>query len=135
MKKCFNCLLPETHETIEFDDKNVCNICNQHKFKNEKIDWSKKKAELDDLIKNYRGKYDYDCIVPFSGGKDSTWTLYYLIKEYKVNPLVVRFDHGFMRPNLEENIKNLSRKLGFDMITFTPNWKIVQKLMLRSFYG
>ena len=43
MKKCFNCLLPETHETIEFDDKNVCNICNQHKFKNEKIDWSKKK--------------------------------------------------------------------------------------------
>ena len=133
MKKCFNCLLPETHETIEFDDKNVCNICNQHKFKNEKIDWSKKKAELDDLIKNYRGKYDYDCIVPFSGGKDSTWTLYYLIKEYKVNPLVVRFDHGFMRPNLEENIKNLSRKLGFDMITFTPNWKIVQKLMLRSF--
>ena len=47
--------------------------------------------------------------------------------------MVVRFDHGFMRPNLEENIKNLSRKLGFDMITFTPNWKIVQKLMLRSF--
>ena len=83
MKKCFNCLLPETHETIEFDDKNVCNICNQHKFKNEKIDWSKKKGELDNLIKHYRGKYDYDCIVPFSGGKDSTWTLYYLIKEYK----------------------------------------------------
>ena len=43
-EKCFNCLLPETHETIEFDDKNVCNICNQHKFKNEKIDWSKKRG-------------------------------------------------------------------------------------------
>jgi hypothetical protein len=38
-----------------------------------------------------------------------------------------------MRPNLEENIKKLTRKIGFDMITFTPNWKIVQKLMLRSF--
>ena len=38
-----------------------------------------------------------------------------------------------MRPNLENNIKKLSRKLGFDMINFTPNWKIVQKLMLRSF--
>ena len=37
----------------------------------------KKKRELDNLIKDYRGKYDYDCIVPFSGGKDSTWTLYY----------------------------------------------------------
>jgi hypothetical protein len=38
-----------------------------------------------------------------------------------------------MRQNLEENIKKCQRKLGFDMITFTPNWKIVQKLMLRSF--
>ena len=91
----------------------VINISSKMK----KLIGQKKKAELDDLIKNYRGKYDYDCIVPFSGGKDSTWTLYYLIKEYKINPLVVRFDHGFMRPNLEENIKNLSRKLGFDMIT------------------
>ena len=133
MKQCNKCLLPETHETIQFDKKGVCNICNQFTFKNEKINWSKKKTELDNLISKYRDKYDYDCIVPFSGGKDSTYTLYYLIKEYKLNPLVVRFDHGFMRPNLENNIKKLSRKLGFDMINFTPNWKIVQKLMLRSF--
>ena len=133
MKKCNNCLLPETHETIQYDSLGNCNVCNQHTFKNEVIDWNSKKKELDNLIDKYRGKYDYDCIVPFSGGKDSTWTLYYLIKEYKLNPLVVRFDHGFMRPNLEKNIKNLSRKLGFDMINFTPNWKIVQKLMLRSF--
>ena len=58
------------------------------------------KAELDALIEEYRGKYDYDCIVPFSGGKDSTLTLYYLVKEYGLKPLVVRFDHGFLRPNL-----------------------------------
>lgn len=133
MKQCNKCLLPETHETIQFDKKGVCNICNQFTFKNEKINWSEKKRELDNLISKYKDKHDYDCIVPFSGGKDSTYTLYYLIKEHKLNPLVVRFDHGFMRPNLENNIKNLSRKLGFDMINFTPNWKIVQKLMLRSF--
>ena len=59
MKKCFSCLLPETHETIEFDNSGVCNICNQHKVKNEKIDWSEKKKELDCLIEDYRGKYDY----------------------------------------------------------------------------
>ena len=135
MKRCKKCLLPETHETIEFDKLGSCNICQQHEIKKEKIDWSQKKIELNNLIEKCKDKNEneYDCIVPFSGGKDSTWTLYYLIKEYNLNPLVVRFDHGFMRPNLEENIKNLSRKLGFDMITFTPNWKIVQKLMLRSF--
>ena len=132
MKNCINCLLPETHETITFDKKGSCNICTNFKFKNENTDWKKKKRELDQLIKKFKGKHDYDCIVPFSGGKDSTWTLYYLIKEYNLKPLVVRFDHGFFRPNLEENVKKISRNLGVDIITFTPNWKVVQKLMLQS---
>jgi N-acetyl sugar amidotransferase len=133
MKKCSNCLLPETHETIKFNNVGKCNICTGISFRDENIDYKKKKIELDNLIDQYRGKSDYDCIIPFSGGKDSTWALYYLITTYKIKPLVVRFDHGFLRPNLEENVKKCQRKLGFDMITFTPNWKIVQKLMLRSF--
>jgi len=133
LKRCKKCLLPETHESIIFDEEGVCNICRQSEFKNEKIDWNKRKEELTELIESHRGKYDYDCIVPFSGGKDSTWTLYYLMKEYKLKPLVVRFDHGFLRHNLNENTIRVLRNLGADFHTFTPNWKIVQKLMLQSF--
>lgn len=133
MKRCAKCNLPETHETIIFDALGVCNICNQQDFKKDSIDWSQRKKDLDALVEEYRGKYDYDCIVPFSGGKDSTWTLNYLVKEYGLKPLVVRFDHGFMRPNLDDNVKRTMRKLGVDMHTFTPNWKVVQKLMLQSF--
>ncbi len=132
MKRCIKCGLPETHETISFDKRGICNICLQHEFKNEKIDWVSNKKVLDTLIAEHRGKNDYDCIVPFSGGKDSTWTLYYLMKEYAIKPLVVRFDHGFMRPNLEENVKRVLRNLGADILSFTPNWKVVQKLMLQS---
>ncbi|MEO8680727.1 MAG: N-acetyl sugar amidotransferase [Vicinamibacterales bacterium] len=133
MKRCVLCGLPETHETIAFDDAGVCNICLQHRFKQDRIDWGANKKALDTLIEEHRGKYDYDCIVPFSGGKDSTWTLHYLVKEYGVKPLVVRFDHGFFRPNLEENVKRTVRRLGVDILTFTPNWHVVQKLMLQSF--
>lgn len=133
MKRCAKCGLPETHETISFDAEGVCNICRQHDFKNEQIDCVANKKALDALIEEYRGKYDYDCIVPYSGGKDSTWTLYYLVKQYGVKPLVVRFDHGFLRPNLEENTKRTMRHLGVDFLTFTPNWKVVQNLMLQSF--
>jgi len=133
MKRCTKCGLPETHETISFDAAGVCNICRQHEFKQDRIDWTANKKALDALIEEHRGKYDYDCIVPFSGGKDSTWTLYYLVKEYGIKPLVVRFDHGFMRPNLEENNKRTMRKLGVDFLSFTPNWKVVQRLMLQSF--
>jgi N-acetyl sugar amidotransferase len=133
MKRCTRCGLPETHETISFDENGVCNICRQHDTKNNVIDWAKNKRALDQLIAEYRGKFDYDCVVPFSGGKDSTWTLYYLVKEYGIKPLVVRFDHGFLRPNLEENVKRVIRRLGVDFLTFTPNWKVVQKLMLQAF--
>jgi N-acetyl sugar amidotransferase len=133
MQRCTRCGLPETHETISFDADGVCNICRQQDFKRGTIDWAAKKEEFGRLVEEHRGKYDYDCIVPFSGGKDSTWTLYHLVKEYGVKPLVVRFDHGFLRPNLEENVKRVQRKLGVDFMTFTPNWKVVERLMLQSF--
>lgn len=133
MKRCIKCNLPETHETITFDAFGVCNICNQQTFKRESIDWSKRKKDLDALVEEYRGRYDYDCIVPFSGGKDSTWTLYYLMKEYGLKPLVVRFDHGFLRQNVIDNTDRVLRRLGADFLHFRPNWKVVQKLMLQSF--
>ena len=132
LRKCIKCGLPETYETIEFDKQGVCNICKQQNFKKNKINWTSRKEMLDELIEEYRGKYEYDCIVPFSGGKDSTFTLYYLMKEYNIKPLVVQFDHGFMRPNLLENNERTFRKLGVDVISFRPNWKIVKKLIKES---
>ncbi len=132
LKKCTRCGLPETYETIEFDADGVCNICRQREFKAEKIDWSARKRDLDVLIESYRGKYDYDCLVPFSGGKDSTYTLLSLVREYKIKPLVVQFNHGFMRENLKQNNERTFKKLGVDVISFTPNWKVVKRLMLEA---
>jgi N-acetyl sugar amidotransferase len=132
MKKCTKCGLPETFETIEFDDTGVCNVCNQFKFKMDEIDWPQRKLTFDKIIEENRGKYEYDCIIPFSGGKDSTFTLYYLIKEYGIKPLVVQFNHGFMRPTLLKNNERTFKTLGVDVISFTPNWKIVKKVMLEA---
>jgi N-acetyl sugar amidotransferase len=133
MKKCNKCLLPETHETIEYNENSVCNICTGHEFKREKIDWVKKKQDFTKIVDNYKNKAPYDCIVPFSGGKDSVYTLYTLVKEFKLKCLVVSFDHGFFRPKLIKNRKKIFKKLGVDVITFTPQWSIVKKLMLESF--
>ncbi len=131
-RRCSNCLEPETHETINFDEKGVCNICNAHNVKHKELDWDEKKKELDDLIEEYRGKYDYDCLIPFSGGKDSTFTLYYLVKEYNIKPLVVTFDHLFLRPKTLQNTKRVVKKLGVDHLKFAPDWRVVKKTMLAS---
>ena len=133
LKKCNKCQLPETFETIEFQNDGSCNICNNADFKNNKIDWKARKKLLDELIKSNRGKNSYDCIIPFSGGKDSVFTLYYLIKEYKIKPLVVRFNHGFMRETIQDNVQRVLKKLGVDFLDFTPNWKIVKKVMFEAF--
>ena len=132
LKKCGACLLPETYETIEFDPAGVCNVCRGREFRDEKIDWAARGRQLDELVAQHRGTNDYDCIVPFSGGKDSTYTLCYIVTQLKLKPLVVRFDHGFMRDTLEENNVRTFKKLGVDVISFTPNWKLVKRLMLEA---
>jgi len=132
MLRCNRCLLPYTHETIRFDSNGICSICLNYEQKS-KLDWGEKSEQLNSILNNVRGKYDYDCIIPFSGGKDSTFTLLYAVKNLKLKPLVVSFDHGFYRKQLINNREKVLKKLGVDFLSFTPNWKLVQKLMLKSF--
>lgn len=132
IRQCARCLLPETHDTVTFDEQNVCSVCRAAEFKKDQVDWAARKRDLDRLIGEYRGKYAYDCIVPFSGGKDSTYTVWYLVKEYKIKPLVVRFDHGFLRPTVLANTERTIRRLGVDFLNFRANMKVVKRLMLEA---
>jgi N-acetyl sugar amidotransferase len=124
--------MPETSESLTFDEQGVCSVCRQIEYKETSVNWTERGQDFDALIERVRGKHDYDCIVPFSGGKDSTYTLWYLVKEKGLKPLVVRFDHGFMRKTLQENVLRTLRTLGCDAMTFTPNWQVVRKLMFES---
>jgi N-acetyl sugar amidotransferase len=124
--------MPETQETILFDKEGVCNVCRQIEKKRDDIDWGAKKNELLELVKQYKGKGDYDCIIPFSGGKDSTFQLYYVIKELGLKPLAVCFDHGFFRPKHIETRDRILNKLGIDFLIFRPSWQIIKKVMMES---
>ena len=132
MKRCTRCLLPETHETIRFNEEGICSVCQNFEQKSN-IDWGAKKIELDAILDKHRDRDNYDCIIPFSGGKDSVFTLYYAVRVLGLKPLVVSFDHGFYRPNLIETRNKVLKELGVDFLSFSPNWKLVQKLMLKSF--
>ena len=93
LRRCTRCVMPETHETISFDEEGVCNICRQQEYKKESIDWTAKKSELMAIADKFRGKHAYDVIIPFSGGKDSAFTAWYAVKELGLKPLIVSFDH------------------------------------------
>ena len=76
MKYCKRCVLPESHESIQFDEDGICNICHQAEIKHHSIDWDARRAMLDAICNRYRNRGQYDCIIPFSGGKDSTFQLW-----------------------------------------------------------
>jgi len=133
LERCVKCTLPITWETIYFDEDGLCNICKNWNEKQNRIDWSKREKLLLKIFEDAKNRHDaYDCIVPFSGGKDSAFTLWAVVKKYGLKPLVVSFDHGFYRPRTLENRTRIFRKLGVDVITFTPDWHIVKKLMLEA---
>ena len=95
MKYCSRCVMPETAELLTFDEHGVCSVCRQIEYKHGQIDWAERGKAMDELFDRYRGKQQYDCIVPFSGGKDCTFTLWYLVKVKKLQAA-----GGALRPRL-----------------------------------
>ena len=131
MRRCKRCLLPETHETICFDSEGICNICAQAEVKTT-IDWKERRIWLDSLARKYKGRGSYDCIVPYSGGKDSVFQLFFVVEELGLKPLVVRFNHLGFRPLVDENNRQVFSCLGVDFVEYAPSPKLVRRLMRES---
>ena len=64
MRYCTKCILPESAESISFDEEGVCNVCRQAEIKHDEIDWHERRKILDGIVDRYRGKGQYDCIIP-----------------------------------------------------------------------
>ena len=132
MRRCTKCVMLETQDMISFDEAGVCATCRQIEFKQNKIDWKTRDREFREILEQSRGKGPYDCIVPFSGGKDSTFTALALVKDFGLKPLIVSFDHGFYRPKVLANNERTVKKLGVDYLKFKSDWQTVKKLMRES---
>ena len=106
MNRCTNCILPANYPGIKFDNKGVCQYCNEHKeIEYVGLESFVKKLEAFNKTKKDRNK-DYDCLLGFSGGRDSTYLLYILTKELGLNVLCYSADHGYVP---EQTILNMKR--------------------------
>jgi N-acetyl sugar amidotransferase len=132
LKRCARCLMTETNETMTFDERGVCNICSSAEIRNKSIDWGHREKDFQLHLADFRRKYQYDAIVPFSGGKDSAWTAYVLVRRYGLKILLATFDSNFRRPTHIENIERTVRALGCDHITFRASQDIIKRTMMES---
>ena len=128
MKYCKECLYPNTKPQLQFDERGICSACNNYKLKDE-VDWGKKKEDLLLILEKYRSKNDnnYDCIIPVSGGKDSTFQTYTIKETFGLNPLAVNFHPHDQTEIGRKNLENL-KQLGVDCIEFSANPLVYSKL-------
>lgn len=112
IKRCTKCILPETMPFINFDDEGVCNYCRNYKPRNT----PKPKDELFELVNPYRRKNQPDCIVPFSGGRDSCHSLHLIVNELELKPITYTYDWGMVTDLGRRNISRMCSKLGVENI-------------------
>ena len=126
LKYCCRCVMPHTKPDLHIDEKGVCNACRAYEQRRE-VDWDRRRAELLAVLEPFRrGGSNWDCIVPVSGGKDSTYQVIRML-QLGLNPLCVTSTTCDLADIGRKNIENI-KKLGVDYVEFTPNPLVRAKL-------
>ena len=126
LQYCTKCLLPSTKPHLSFDENGVCDACVNYESRDE-VDWAKRAEELEGVLAKYRSKDGYwDCVIPVSGGKDSTYQVLKML-EFGMTPLCVTSTTCDLSEIGRRNVENI-KKLGVDYIEFSPNPLVRAKL-------
>jgi glutamine---fructose-6-phosphate transaminase (isomerizing) len=121
LKRCSKCLLPQTFPFIQFDKNNVCNYCNKYIVKKQ----GTREQEFKELMKFYRSKDGKpDCIIPFSGGRDSSYGMHYIVNELDLHPITYTYDWGMVTDLARRNIARVCGKLGIENIIVSADIKL-----------
>ena len=111
---CKRCCLPSTKPHLSFDEEGICNACRNYENR-KNVDWDERKKELMEILDRYRSKdgSNWDCIIPVSGGKDSTYQVITML-ELGMNPLCVTATTCDLTDIGRRNIENI-KKMGVDL--------------------
>jgi len=128
IKYCRHCVYPETKPDLSLDENGICDACRFVDVK-DATNWDLRRKELAEIFEKFKNKdgSNYDCIIPVSGGKDSTFQTYMVKKEFGLNPLCVSYHLPEFTDLGRKNLENL-KKLGVDCLEFTPNPEICKKM-------
>jgi len=127
---CNRCILDERFPGLSLDENGICNFCHSLKNETEQQQLKRKyERKFMDLIQQHKGKNIYDCLVAYSGGKDSTFALHLMQSKYSLNVLALSFDNWFQSERAHENIQNVIMKSGVDSIIIRPSFRTFRKMI------
>lgn len=127
MKHCTNCVMPNTKPDLHFDSAGVCDACRSAERKDNQVNWDERRKLFEKTIAPFKGnKHGYDCVIPVSGGKDSTYQVIMAL-EYGLKPLCVSFEPTVPTELGKQNLANIN-KLGVDLIQFRKNPEVYREM-------
>ena len=108
MKRCTKCILPENYPGITFNEEGICNHCITYRER-EYLGGKALKERIESFLKDKRERnQNYDCVLGLSGGRDSSYLLYYLAKVLNLRVLAYSIDNGFIPEQTRLNLKNMT---------------------------
>lgn len=133
MEYCKRCVYPaNARPGIVFDEVGVCSGCRLIESRPE-IDWATREKVLREILAEHKARQrakgnPYDCIIPVSGGKDSTYQVWLMRTRYDMNPLLVTYNHTLNTPLGIRNLTNLVEKMNCNLLRFTTAPGAAKKL-------
>jgi hypothetical protein len=137
MKRCTRCILPETFPGIRFDEEGVCQYCQRMpatgpQAERRATQKDRLRARFEELVRQVRARPGYHCLMSWSGGKDSTYTLWLLREQYDLRTLAFTFDNGFVSPAALNNMRAVAESLGVDHVIVKPRFDLLRQIFVAS---
>jgi acyl-CoA synthetase (AMP-forming)/AMP-acid ligase II len=116
---CQRCGSPSNYPDISFNARGICNTCESFEsYKDKANGYFKSMDDLRALFDNHKtvNQGSYDCLMLLSGGKDSTYVLYQLVRELGLKVLVFSLDNNYISEGAKANMRRVTEDLGVELI-------------------
>ena len=131
LRRCTQCVLPESYPFISFDDNGVCNYCRKY----EKQRYLGREA-LEAVLEKYRSRNgEPDCIMGFSGGRDSCYGLHVLVKEFGMHPIAYTYDWAMVTELARRNQAKVTGKLGIEHLIRAADIHTKRRYIRKNIYA
>jgi glucosamine--fructose-6-phosphate aminotransferase (isomerizing) len=117
LRRCSRCVLPETFPFIDFDAAGVCNYCRNYRPRYGGMHPIESRQQFIRSLERYRRTGpEPDVLVAFSGGRDSSYGLHLIKKEFGLKPVTFTYDWGMVTDLARRNVARMCGQLGIQNI-------------------
>ena len=132
---CSRCVLPAGFPNIQFDRDGLCNYCARPEAVHQSQFDARQRQEFEQIVQSNKGRFGYDALCCYSGGKDSTYMLKMMVRDLGLNVLAFTLDNGFITEQSKQNIRKIADVLAVDHLFFKPARAFMTRMYKEAVFG